>query len=53
MPAVRFLPVEGIDLHLIQTPKPELRVMRYELADFEWAAISSFLPNKPIGIPPC
>jgi hypothetical protein len=25
--------------------------MRYELTDFEWAAISSFLPNKPRGIP--
>jgi transposase len=25
--------------------------MRYELADFEWAAIRSFLPNKPRGIP--
>jgi transposase len=21
--------------------------MRYELTDFEWAAIKSFLPNKP------
>jgi transposase len=25
--------------------------MRYELSDFEWAAIRSFLPNKPRGIP--
>jgi len=25
--------------------------MRYELSDFEWAAITSFLPNKPRGIP--
>ena len=25
--------------------------MRYELTDFEWAAIGSFLPNKPRGIP--
>ena len=24
--------------------------MRYELTDFEWAAISSFPPNKPRGI---
>src|SRR5882757_6259406 len=24
--------------------------MRYELTDFEWAAIRSFLPNKPRGI---
>ena len=25
--------------------------MRYKLTDFEWAAIRSFLPNKPRGIP--
>ena len=25
--------------------------MRYVLTDFEWAAIRSFLPNKPRGIP--
>lgn len=25
--------------------------MRYELTGFEWAAIRSFLPNKPRGIP--
>jgi hypothetical protein len=25
--------------------------MRREITDFEWAAISSFLPNKPRGIP--
>ena len=25
--------------------------MRYELTDFEWVAIRSFLPNKPRGVP--
>ena len=25
--------------------------MRYELNDFEWAAIRALLPNKPRGIP--
>jgi hypothetical protein len=25
--------------------------MRYELTDFEWASIRSYLPNKPRGIP--
>jgi transposase len=25
--------------------------MRYELTDFEWAAIKLFLPNKPRGVP--
>src|SRR5258708_4692910 len=32
------LPVEGIRLDVIQAPKPEPRIMRYELTDFEWAA---------------
>jgi transposase len=45
------LPVEGIGLVVIQASKPEPRIMRYELTDFEWAAIRSFLPNKPRGIP--
>ena len=45
------LPVEGIGFDVIQAPKPEPRIMRYELTDFEWAAIRSFLPNKPHGIP--
>ena len=44
-------PVEGIGLDVIQASKPEPRIMRYELTDFEWAAIRSFLPNKPRGIP--
>jgi hypothetical protein len=42
--------VEGIGLDVIQAPKPKLQIMRYELTDFEWAAISSFLLNKPRGI---
>ena len=25
--------------------------MRYELTDFEWAAIKPMLPNKPRGVP--
>ena len=25
--------------------------MRYELSNFEWAAIRPFLPNKPRGVP--
>jgi hypothetical protein len=51
MPIVRFLPVEGIGLDVIQAPKLGLRIMRYELTDFEWTAIGLFLPNKPRGIP--
>jgi transposase len=25
--------------------------MRYELTNYEWAAIKPFLPNKPRGVP--
>ena len=25
--------------------------MRYELTDFEWAAVKPFLPNRPRGVP--
>ena len=49
MPVVRA--VEGIGFDVIYAPKPESRIMRYELTDFEWAAIRSFPPNKPRGIP--
>jgi transposase len=45
------LPVEGIGLDAIQASKPEPRIMRYELTDVEWAAIRSFLPTRPRGIP--
>jgi Putative transposase of IS4/5 family (DUF4096) len=44
-------PNEGIGLAVIQATKLEPRIMRYELIDFGWAAIGSFLPNKPCGIP--
>src|SRR5215831_4500718 len=27
------------------------RIMRYELADYEWAAIKPMLPNKPRDVP--
>jgi hypothetical protein len=43
--------VDHRGLDVVQASKPEPRIMRYELADFEWAAIRSFLPNKPRGIP--
>jgi hypothetical protein len=29
----------------------ELRMMRYELRDYEWSVVSPMLPNKPRGIP--
>src|SRR5258706_5425917 len=36
---------------ILKASKPELRIMRYELTDFEWAAIKPMLPNKPRGVP--
>jgi transposase len=36
---------------VIQASKPEPRIMRYELTDYEWMAIKPFLPNKPRGVP--
>jgi len=41
------LQVEGIGLDVIQAPKPEPLIMRYELTDVEWAAIRLLLPNEP------
>ena len=43
--------VEIDDLLVIQASKPELRIMRYELADYEWTAMKPTLPNKPRGVP--
>jgi hypothetical protein len=37
------LQVEGIGLDVIQAPKPEPCIMRYELTDVEWAAIRLLL----------
>lgn len=36
---------------VLQASKLELRTMRYELTDHEWAGIKQMLPNKPRGIP--
>jgi transposase len=36
---------------VIQAPKLEPRIMRYELSDYEWTAIKPMLPNKPRGVP--
>jgi transposase len=45
------LRVDGAALHVIQAPKLEPRIMRYELSDFEWPAITPMLPNEPRGVP--
>ena len=36
---------------MIQAPEPGPRIMRYELADYEWTAIRPFLPTKQRGVP--
>jgi hypothetical protein len=43
------LPVDGARVDVIQAPKLEARIMRYELSDYEWTAIKRMLPNKPRG----
>jgi transposase len=48
--ASRFA-VDRIALAVIQAPKLEPRIMRYELTDYEWAAVRPFLPNRPRGVP--
>jgi hypothetical protein len=42
--------VANTEMGVIQAPEPRSRIMRYELADFEWTAIRPFLPNKPRGM---
>src|SRR4051812_23706173 len=42
--------LDGIAADMIQAPKLEPRIMRYELSDYEWTAIKPMLPNKPRGV---
>ena len=39
-------------MDVIQAPKPEPRIMRYELSDHAWCVIKPMLPNKPRGCAP-
>jgi hypothetical protein len=48
---VGFLSVDVVARCVIQDPKPEPSIMRYELTDYEWTAIKPMLPNKPRGVP--
>jgi hypothetical protein len=45
------LRVGGAARDVIQVPKPEPQIMRYELSDYEWSVIKPMLPNKPRGVP--
>jgi hypothetical protein len=38
---------------VIQAPKLEPGIMRYELADYEWAAIKPFLPKQAAWCAAC
>ena len=42
--------VDGGAQDVIEAPKLEPWIVRYELSDFEWAAIKPFLPNKSRGV---
>jgi hypothetical protein len=46
----RLLRLDGIAGDVIQALKPEPRIMRYELNDYERATIKPMLPNKPRGV---
>jgi transposase len=46
----RLLWVNGAARDVIEAPKLEPWIVRYELSDFEWAAIKPLLPNKSRGV---
>ena len=49
---LRYRPVrvDGAAREVIPASKPEPRIMRFELSDYEWTAIKPMLPNKPRGV---
>ena len=43
------LRIDGAALHVIQPPKLEHRIMRYQLGDFEWAAVTPMLSTSRVA----
>jgi hypothetical protein len=43
--------VDDAARRVFQAPKPEPRIIRYELTSYEWATAKPILPNKPRGVP--
>lgn len=48
---IDWFAVDRIAVAVIQAPKLEVRIMRYELSDYEWRVINPMLSNKPCGVP--
>jgi len=46
-----LLRLNGIAVEMIQAPKLEPRMMRYQLSDYEWTTIKPMPPNKQRGVP--
>jgi len=40
------LRIGGTAVNVVHAPKSEPRIIRYELSDYEWTAITPMLPNK-------
>ena len=43
--------MDGRPAHNSNSQNWSLEIMRYELTDYEWAAIRPMLPNKARGVP--
>jgi hypothetical protein len=42
--------VADVARSVIRASKPQPRIVRYELTEYEWAAIKPMLPNKALGV---
>jgi len=48
---LKLLPIDYERCCIDRLNPPPKAVMRYELSEFEWAALKPMLPNKPRGVP--